>query len=212
MPKLISSAFLLVFGLFAFGLASPAANAMPTLITDSGGQLLGADNVDLGSLGFFDVRFVDGTCISLFNGCDNAVDDFDFQSSDDATTAAQALLDQVFLNTSNSLFDSQPELTVGCDENSCSALIPFAGNGLSVDLMIAINTSTISGDGLLRTFASTIFSPDANTNDFSVYARFSPSALISIPEPSALLLFGFGLLGLAGFKWHRRQEMSPALP
>jgi len=53
-------------GIATLGLAMSPAQAVPTLIIDSG-QLVGADNVDVsGSL--YDVRFEEGFCNSLFGG------------------------------------------------------------------------------------------------------------------------------------------------
>jgi hypothetical protein len=58
-----------------------------------GAQLMGASNVLVdGSL--YDVQFVDGSCIDVFNGCDD-VSDFTFQSQAVASLASQALVDQV---------------------------------------------------------------------------------------------------------------------
>ena len=45
----------------------------------------------------YDVQFLDGSCISLFNGCDD-VSDFTFQTQAAAILASQALLDQVLLD------------------------------------------------------------------------------------------------------------------
>ena len=61
----------------------------------------------------YDVTFLDGTCIALFDGCDE-VADFDFTNEADALLAAQALLDQVFIDSALGLFDIAPELTFGC--------------------------------------------------------------------------------------------------
>lgn len=101
--------------------STPASGA--TLIV-SGGQLLGATGVDVGG-SLFDVAFVDGTCIALFGGCDDD-SDFVFQSSTEAEVAAQALLEQVFLDVVDGAFDTEPELTAGCSGTfACSAQTPY---------------------------------------------------------------------------------------
>jgi hypothetical protein len=52
------------------------------------GQLVGASNVDVGGI-LYDVEFLNGTCIALFDGCDSSAD-FTFTNSVDAIAAAQA--------------------------------------------------------------------------------------------------------------------------
>ncbi len=89
----------------------------------SGGQLLGASNVFVGG-NLYDVAFVDGTCIALFNGCDSAAD-FTFTTQADALAASQALLDQVFLDGGAGAFDSLPAITNGCTSNGvCDVFTP----------------------------------------------------------------------------------------
>ena len=95
--KIKSFAFVILIGLAALGLSISSTQATVILNVDGSGQLTGAQNVDLGSLGFFNVEFVDGTCIALFDGC-NQVADFDFTNEADALLAAQALLDQVLVD------------------------------------------------------------------------------------------------------------------
>ncbi len=90
-----------------------------------GGQLLGATGVIVDGSSY-SVEFLDGTCVALFNGCDD-ITDFTFQSSAAAVLASQALLDQVFLDGAEA-FDSTPELTVGCGETEglgCLVLTPY---------------------------------------------------------------------------------------
>jgi len=72
------------------------------------GQLLGASSVDAGGT-LYNVEFLDGTCIDLYSGCDE-VSDFTFQSFGAAQLASQALLDQVFIDGVDGLFDSDPTL------------------------------------------------------------------------------------------------------
>jgi hypothetical protein len=99
------------------------------LLVVSGGILTGAKGVDVGGT-LYDVEFMDGTCVALFNGCDNPATDFTFTTQADALAASQALLDQVFLDGGQGNFDSTPSLTVGClvndDATGCLALTPFA--------------------------------------------------------------------------------------
>ena len=97
-----------------------------------GGQLFGASGVDVGGT-LYDVEFLDGSCITLFNGCDD-VSDFTFQTSLAASVASQALLDQVFLDGPLGNFDSSPNLTNGCSiglaSTRCWSLTPYGPSSI----------------------------------------------------------------------------------
>jgi len=83
-----------ILGLLAVGLlAGPMAAHAVTLQINDSGILTGATGVEVGGT-LYNVHFLDGTCADLFNGCDNAADDFAFTTKGDAQTAAPALLDQ----------------------------------------------------------------------------------------------------------------------
>ena len=120
--SMFRSSFLGTF-VVVLALASTADAAFLTL---NGNILTGATGVNVGGT-LYDVVFVDGTCVAIFDGCDDPATDFDFTTEADALAASQALLDQVFLNVSGGgQFDSTPALTFGCVGFSvCSALTPF---------------------------------------------------------------------------------------
>jgi hypothetical protein len=96
------------------GIAAVATSvqATPILLVDNG-ILTGAKNVDVGGT-LYDVNFVDGSCASIYNGCDE-ITDFDFQNPSDGAAAAQALLDQVFIDGPSGSFDSAPGSIAGCE-------------------------------------------------------------------------------------------------
>ena len=104
--------------------AFPALSSAVMLQVDATGQLTGATEVDvLGTL--YDVEFVDGTCVALFGGCDEA-SDFAFTDQASAEAAAQALLDFVFVDNAMGTFDSDPEMTLGITDSFWgAALVPF---------------------------------------------------------------------------------------
>ena len=83
-----------------------AGAAQAATLNAVGGQLMGASNV-LVDGNLYDVQFLGGTCIALYNGCD-AVSDFTFQTSAAAGLASQALLDQVFIDGGGGSFDTDP--------------------------------------------------------------------------------------------------------
>lgn len=142
----------------------------------SGGQLLGAFDVDVnGSL--FDVAFVEGSCIALFSGCDENADFTFGGDSAAAAAAAQALIDQVFLDGPGGLFDTSAELTFGCsDEVRCWALTPFSR---SPGIVNYHNAENISGQGIDSTMqGSTRIEFDTTGETLVVYAVWTP-----VPEP-----------------------------
>lgn len=94
------------------GLASTAASAA-LLTLDAGGRLLGATGVIVGGA-HYDVEFRDGSCVTLFNGCDS-LSDFAFNTLDSAFEAASALHEQVFSAASARSIDLDPSLTRGCE-------------------------------------------------------------------------------------------------
>jgi hypothetical protein len=94
-----------------------------TTIIVSNGELIGAEDVLVKGI-LYDVAFVEGSCESLFGGCNDAY--FMFHTLADAITASYALLDQVFLNGPSGAFDDTPELTYGCETPGyCQALTPY---------------------------------------------------------------------------------------
>ncbi len=184
----------LALGMFLlFPLHSHAAS----IVLDDSGQLIGADDVLVEGV-LYDVRFVEGSCIDLFGGC-NDVGDYTFTTEGDALAASQALFDQVF--DVNAAFDAEPELTFGCEQTdrclvataygnaTSNANVLFAGalnwaDGLAADLAY-INTL---GGALITT-------TDTSSHAHTVYADWTPTP---VPVPPAVWLFGSGLLGLVG--------------
>ncbi len=190
-----------------------AGGAQAATLNVVGGQLMGASNV-LVDGNLYDVQFLDGTCIDLYNGCD-AVSDFTFQTEASATLAAQALLDQVFLDVAVFAppswdFDSQPWLTNGCvDPAYCGAETPYALDadafpplGDNVIVMGAYNFApgTVDQTGALYLPRSVQVGCVACAVSQSTYAVWSP-----IPEPSTALMVALGLTGLAA-KGRRRNS------
>jgi hypothetical protein len=188
-------------GLMLAVLAVGSAHAMAIQVV-SGGQLIGARNVDVGGA-LYDVEFIDGSCAALFGGCD-AVSDFTFTTLADATAAARALLDQVLLDTVLGDFDSDYTLTQGCETNgfaNCGAMIPFGFTPNQAQVR-GRAPRNFNGSDSINTFVFTRGDDFAdNGREFLVFARFTPS----IPEPATLLLFATGLGGLAGLRRVRRR-------
>ena len=182
-------------------LLAPIAAGAATLNV-VGGELVGAIGVDVGGT-FYDVDFIDDSCINLFSGCDEAAD---FALSDSATAelAAQALLDQVLVDGPLGNFDTNYLLTAGCSSvfaGRCDLFIPFDVSPLQVDTIIARNFNEEFADTFL---AGGPVQPSTIPGATAVFARFTES---SVPEPGTAILLGTGIALLA--LEARRKESAP---
>ena len=178
-----------------FASAAPAAE----LVIDGNGELTGAAGVDVGGT-LYDVEFLDGTCASVFDGCDSN-SDFAFSSLSETNLAAQALLDQVFLG----IYDGQPHLTRGCEgQVPCWVWIPYSTTGFFVDASGPINGT--SSDNLFTGNAGLMvdFSVASALND-ATWVRFAVPASAPVPELSTwtMMLLGFGAVA---FRMRRRRS------
>lgn len=112
-------------------LAAPMmAQAAPELVFDPTGTLVGVNNVDVAGTAY-NAEFADGSCVSVFDGCDELGDlTFDVNTVNAAT---QALVDA--LNASSF---ASPDLVAGCsDLNYCGLLTPYGYISASVRTSIA---------------------------------------------------------------------------
>jgi hypothetical protein len=185
--------------------AAPVA-AAPILVID-GGKLTGATGVDVGGT-LYDVTFVEGSCATVFTGCDEA-SDFTFTNGATALAAINALADQVFLDGSSGAFDTEPSLTFGCTFSElCIPITPYQLNGaLYVDSAFFYNAASVfNGFGDFTSLGIEAVGEDYGADARRVYAQWALSPTTTpVPEPATLTLFGVGL-AVARLRMLRRQR------
>ena len=190
-----------------------ASGAQAATLDIVGGQLMGASGV-LVDGNPYDVEFVDGTCIDLFSGCDEA-SDFTFHTLSESMAASQALIDQVYNEALASPYLPSAPLTdfLNGVESTEEGIIytPFfnPAYGYHVSNSMEFWFDGSAGADVVDSCSNHDrpgFRPcpapsyDTTTSPIYVYAQWSV-----VPEPSTGLLGGLGLAGLAG-KGRRRNR------
>ena len=185
-----------------FGLTN-AASADPILITDAAGNLTRMNDIDVNGT-LYDVVFAKGSCVDIFDGCDD-LSDFLFNTTGDADAASRALNGQVFTDP---ILDSTPWLVAGCEDTrslptsraDCNILTPWGFNGSSVQTETLVNSTNEFVDNPAATYNWNRESDFSDSN--VVWAVWIPS---SVPEPGTLSLLG---MGLAAIGLSRRKRKS----
>jgi len=169
-----------------YGLSGHAA-----ILKFDSGLLIGADDVSVGG-NSYQIRLVDGTCASLYNGCDE-LSDLPFSTKEDADAASQALIDQIFVDENGDI-DLVPSLTFGCELEgvNCRMFTPwglFGPNGVNISL--ANNTPGL--DAVLGTTVTTDTLSKELENRVFVAWRLTPA---TVAEPATSAALGAMLIGL----------------
>lgn len=192
---------------------------------DTNGVITGVAEVDVNGT-FYDVSFMEGSCNSLYGGCDSSL--FAFQTADDAEAAASALCLDVFSDWCRSgILLPNPDYyfppLVGCEQTPgapdryCRLITPFATGVNSqgqLDLYeVLSNLSTFSigtngnilgvdtsGNEINTAFDTTWYGVDNIT-----HGVWSLSESTEVPAPASLLLFSLGLMGL-GYSYRSKQK------
>ena len=173
-------------------MTAATAQALPTLLVDGSGDLIGASRVDVGGA-FYDVAFVDGACFGVFGLC-NGPESFTFTTEATATVATNALMNQVFRDDPLGSFDTDPGTTTGIAAGTTYGAIvtPYSVAG-RVNIVFFQNAIGEAEDVVITSYLpSTLTNLAGVTGD--VFAVWSPSAPVPEPAESALLAVGLGVL------------------
>lgn len=174
-------------------IAAAQASASPVLLVNSSGVLTGAKNVDVDDT-LYNVTFVNGSCNSVFNRCSEA--SFSFVTIDSAVDAANALLNQVFIDGPAGQFDSNPEKTFGCGRSPflCEVVMPYKNIPLYQNFVGAIAENRSP-----KRLPDDLAYPAQmdSTADFSdssrIFAIFKVAPRLGdVPEPASIALLGLG--------------------
>ena len=207
-------------GLGLFLMLILSSNTYSATLVIEGGQLIGADGITFdGYTG--SVRFVEGTCEDLFNGCDDASDlvfqshtSSNFEAEQLANAANFSLLNQVF--NAFPLYDLNVELTFGCKEGTtvalgwCSIRTPVFTNGNEFVAVVGVrndendvNDFVFDGGATPITNSTIPLNPDQV--DRVVYAAWT---VTPVPLPAAGPLF-FSAMCMLGYFGKRRRSSQP---
>lgn len=192
-----------------FWLLPLAASAAPILHVDGSRILHGASGVDVNGT-LYDVEFVGGTCIELFDGCDQSAD-FTFSTSLDVLFASNALMTQVFADNAMGNFDSDPTLTEGCSGvtrlGGCNIFTAYQVFGSSVYTIHLTNRNDLipAPDDVIDNFSVFDSTVDTGDSGSAVWAKWTPTA---VPEPGTISLLVWGLVSMGLYRSRREAPLK----
>jgi hypothetical protein len=151
----------------------------------------------------YDVQFIEGTCIDVYDGCDD-VSDFAFATVEDALRAAQALQDQVVLDGGSGNFDTVPNLTGGCSGAFCGTAFPYGQpNATEVGVVSAVNQVAETGDFFGSGTTDRTF--DSSADPFHTLTTWAVWTPASSPQDVPISAWPAAIMMLAlGFRRLRR--------
>ncbi len=167
----------------------------------SGGELVGATEIIIDGIKY-DVEFISQNCLGLFSGCTN----FLFSSEALASTASVALEQQVFndIDPAHLNYDTNPQFTTNITSSiEGFFLTPYmrvGPNGRDV-----LSSAFVNGTGIIDSFQIVQQAKGARPFGWGTYAYWT---LSPVPLPTAVWLFGSGLIGLLGFS-KRKKAKAP---
>lgn len=169
--------------------------AISVTLSVENGILVGAFGVSVDD-NLYDVEFIDGDLNSIYSG------GLLTYTAQFASSASQALVDSVFVETASPLYDSTPNLTQGCSFTYCVVYTPTSSIIAADTRLIfgAINYAGAYPDSI-TSYASNAYFGTLDV-PFGVWGRWTPTA---IPTPASITNIGLGLLLLASLEAKRRK-------
>lgn len=198
--KFLSNVSALIFaGLLGLSVTPAFAAALQV---DESGKLTGAKDVSVNG-NLYDVEFAAGTFQSVFGSQQNYVMDLEF-----GRAATNALFEQVFIDGEFGMFDSDPNLTSGCEgistSNYCGVMTPYAlGLRRGVFSVWTIFTNNHDED-VNDNFAFLTWIDYNSSMSYTdqTWARWSVAS--SVPEPSNYAMMMLGLFSVILIAYRRQ--------
>ncbi len=163
--------------------------ASAAVLQVEGGVLKGASGVVVGG-DIFDVELLDGSCDSVFNGCNPL--EFAFSNTAQAEAAAFALLEQVFIDSALGNFNSLLDPIVGCVfPINCLTRIPYSAENDSVFEIVAVNATDV------QDFVFDERIDSSNDTSSFINANVAKFTRVSVPEPATVNLLCFAFVALS---------------
>jgi len=183
------------------------AQAATILHVNASGVLTGASGVDVNGT-LYDVSFRDGDCQAALGACTSG--NLVFTTLQDAHDAAQALLDQVFLDGAAGMFSSNPELIFGCPgaqaASVCYVDTPYAIIPSPFSSQITVNAGQTNNyaPGYALDTAGSVSRDSEDDTPYEAYAVWGPAGSLSVPEPGTLPLMAACLIAVFGTVFRKR--------
>lgn len=177
----------------------PTIVSAASFVIDEQGQLMGANGIKINNVNY-NVRFIDGTSMDLFNyDSTTKYSDITFTSMAEATDASEALMMQVF---SENIYDKEPELIQGISHNKWGAIYTiYQIEDINTHSVRFTNIELSGNDYVSYWRTSTDWDlSDMKEITYAVWELSDNPNPAPVPEPATVILLSLGLVGVIGLK------------